>query len=637
MNVQIDLFNTNWETLPKEIPGKDITYFSNENSNSLDIRTELQSNRKYAYDVGEKVRGSRKEEALVLKKFWDSEKSITLLKKMEKIDPALTASLVTRDEIFSDFSLEAEKDAGTAPEVARLKQLLIQRIDKYPKDSGVARNNFFVASTWYKKQLNNIRLFSEFKEHVYKVRNVINAEKIDPDYLTKKVNSTMEEVEFLSGGNRYERNKEDIIFLKKSLEKEQKMLSDIHEAKELSLSSLGDKFKSFFSNDAKSANSSINNVRKKVSSWDDLLTKSSLEKKRKVFKPVWERTLPDNPSRVGGISSDIYTSEQLLKTFGFRGVQFGNYTKDEHGSEHIFKSSESFFDLVDILQLSSYQSIALDNHLAMAYGARGRGKGNAHYERGHKVINMTRDNGHGSLAHEWFHALDHYLYCYSFNFNNGLQENMSSDIEVGTNLPIKISSEWKKLISLLQDGHSIRYEKYNGEQFRRIPKLLFDLYEEHEGNLLDCMLTLKEIEISHIAKQEKMARGFSRSFNRDTFEKKSVTKLRKYAKALAYLHQDETGDTVDEIPVPMYHTSYLESSIQLDRGSKGNYWSSPTELAARAFEAYTEDKLHASNRRNDYLVCGTKDPIAFPIGHERTMINMQFDALITAIMEENLL
>ncbi|MDR0972533.1 MAG: hypothetical protein LBM61_00930, partial [Prevotellaceae bacterium] len=42
-------------------------------------------------------------------------------------------------------------------------------------------------------------------------------------------------------------------------------------------------------------------------------------------------------------------------------------------------------------------------------GARGSGTANAHYEPDRVVINLTKTRGAGSLAHEWWHALDNYF------------------------------------------------------------------------------------------------------------------------------------------------------------------------------------------------------------------------------------
>ncbi|EMD2978146.1 hypothetical protein VQ246_004933, partial [Salmonella enterica] len=39
----------------------------------------------------------------------------------------------------------------------------------------------------------------------------------------------------------------------------------------------------------------------------------------------------------------------------------------------------------------------------------GKNAAAAHYEPGQVAINLTKSNGAGSLAHEWFHALDNYF------------------------------------------------------------------------------------------------------------------------------------------------------------------------------------------------------------------------------------
>ena len=53
------------------------------------------------------------------------------------------------------------------------------------------------------------------------------------------------------------------------------------------------------------------------------------------------------------------------------------------------------------------EKIGLKN--AIAFGARGRGRASAHYENDTFVINLTRNKGQGSFAHEWAHSLDNYI------------------------------------------------------------------------------------------------------------------------------------------------------------------------------------------------------------------------------------
>ncbi|ENI9667909.1 hypothetical protein AB0A20_005267, partial [Escherichia coli] len=55
------------------------------------------------------------------------------------------------------------------------------------------------------------------------------------------------------------------------------------------------------------------------------------------------------------------------------------------------------------------KALSLNGRLGLAFGARGKGKAAAHYEPGEVAINLTKGNGPGALAHEWFHSLDNYF------------------------------------------------------------------------------------------------------------------------------------------------------------------------------------------------------------------------------------
>lgn len=108
--------------------------------------------------------------------------------------------------------------------------------------------------------------------------------------------------------------------------------------------------------------------------------------------------------------SDV-TPEQFDKDFGFRGVQFGNYVESGRRQAELNDAYDSLHDMADIIGIPA-KAISLNGELGLAFGARGRGGSNAvkaHYEPGEVVINLTKSKGAGSLAHEWFHALDNYF------------------------------------------------------------------------------------------------------------------------------------------------------------------------------------------------------------------------------------
>lgn len=109
--------------------------------------------------------------------------------------------------------------------------------------------------------------------------------------------------------------------------------------------------------------------------------------------------------RRGGVDVE---PEEFRKAFSFRGVQFGNYVTQRERQRFLNEAYDALMDMAELLGISP-RAIAIDGRLGFAIGARGGGKANAHYEPKENVINLTKSKGAGSLAHEWFHALDYYF------------------------------------------------------------------------------------------------------------------------------------------------------------------------------------------------------------------------------------
>ncbi len=112
------------------------------------------------------------------------------------------------------------------------------------------------------------------------------------------------------------------------------------------------------------------------------------------------------PRREGDVTPALFT-----EAFGFRGVQFGSSVPLSRRQADLNNAFDAFMDLTEALGIPP-KAVSLDGSLALAFGARGSGGRNAaaaHYETDAVVINLTKRNGPGSLAHEWFHALDNYF------------------------------------------------------------------------------------------------------------------------------------------------------------------------------------------------------------------------------------
>ncbi len=104
------------------------------------------------------------------------------------------------------------------------------------------------------------------------------------------------------------------------------------------------------------------------------------------------------------------TPEMFNETFAPRAIEFGNWNNQEERQQVLNHAYDGLLDLADALNVSP-KALMLNGDLAIAFGARGQGLSGAkaHYEPNYGVINLTKMKGAGSLAHEWFHAFDHYL------------------------------------------------------------------------------------------------------------------------------------------------------------------------------------------------------------------------------------
>lgn len=105
------------------------------------------------------------------------------------------------------------------------------------------------------------------------------------------------------------------------------------------------------------------------------------------------------------------TSDLFSETFGFRGVQFGNYVENDKRQQDVNNAYDGLLDLAEVLNIPP-KALSLNGELGLAFGARGSGgkdAAKAHFEPDTIVINLTKRDGAGSLAHEWWHALDNYF------------------------------------------------------------------------------------------------------------------------------------------------------------------------------------------------------------------------------------
>lgn len=134
----------------------------------------------------------------------------------------------------------------------------------------------------------------------------------------------------------------------------------------------------------------------------------------------------------------IESSEAFIAHFGFRGIQFGNWVRTGERQFLLDVAWDALHDLAEVVGVRP-ADLSLGGSLAIALGARGKGGAVAHYERGQRVFNLTRPSGAGALAHEWWHALDHFL---------GTKEVTSGRLETSTEHGVYLSAASGKLMRL---------------------------------------------------------------------------------------------------------------------------------------------------------------------------------------------
>jgi len=367
-------------------------------------------------------------------------------------------------------------------------------------------------------------------------------------------------------------------------------------------------------------------------------------------------------------------ADDLLEHFGFRGVEFGNWLPQGERQQVLNMAFDSLCDLAAALKLPP-KGLSLDGSLAVAFGSRGSGGKNAalaHYEPSRKVINLTRMNGAGSLAHEWWHALDDHL-------GNGagfLSERVSGRNPVMGNLVGRMRRRLARPDEILDlTERNARQGLDNARSWlfgqpQEVRHQLFDVmnaeYARIEAALYDearSRITVVQASPDY-AKQgfdDDGAVDFAKSLSLadevfETIRKHCPAKpaLRKAKEKIegnlrymvANLGKAVTVKAARDLGVPLPElfrgrrnclpSDFVQEAEKLDQTRSSPYWATTVELFARAGAAYVIDKIDEVGGRSDYLVYGA-DEYRYagnevgnpnPTGEDRKALAACFDALI---------
>lgn len=98
----------------------------------------------------------------------------------------------------------------------------------------------------------------------------------------------------------------------------------------------------------------------------------------------------------------------VRRRFQFRSVEIGRWVTEPEKQRSAALFYDALCDLMTILG-GTESLISLRGTLALQYGIGGRPGVSAHYTPATRSFALAKNAGPGSIAHEWFHAFDHYI------------------------------------------------------------------------------------------------------------------------------------------------------------------------------------------------------------------------------------
>lgn len=109
----------------------------------------------------------------------------------------------------------------------------------------------------------------------------------------------------------------------------------------------------------------------------------------------------------------------VVKYFGFKTAKVGNWVSKQEQQTAANLFFDALCDLADILQVGR-EVISLRGELSIAYGTGGNRFSKAHYLPTERTLSLAKNAGGGALAHEWWHAFDHYISAKMFHLSQPL-------------------------------------------------------------------------------------------------------------------------------------------------------------------------------------------------------------------------
>jgi hypothetical protein len=330
-------------------------------------------------------------------------------------------------------------------------------------------------------------------------------------------------------------------------------------------------------------------------------------------------------------------NDYLSITFGFRAFEYGASLPDREAKEILFHFLGAMSDISEILNLD-FATLNRRCGLSMGFGSRGRGRAKAHYEPLARIINLTRSNGDGSVAHELAHFIDNQVprldHSDTYNYLQYATENNDINPSNKHHRPGNVSnynvaSVFRDIMRFIVSGtvgilptNNKAYIDYEADASRVAEGTIYKIGDNILFGIRAAGIGLEKL-VDFIDSTPEYSRYLP------SYEQTPKANFFLYDYIISKLGVDKYT-----FKIKSDRSVYFADSANVG----GDYWTTNTELFARAFETYVFDKLKNADRYNNFLTSGEFEDEAaigrpYPRGEQRKTLYYMFDKLIEVIKQ----
>ncbi|MFW6047310.1 MAG: LPD1 domain-containing protein [Candidatus Woesearchaeota archaeon] len=601
----------------------------------------------------------------------DKRGGITLLENIDQIDGMSDnekKNAVTKHKILSKFSIKDEVESGVHPGLAYVYQKLrnalplkppslgddyckayislLQEIEKaYEKSKDDINIPFHTVESVFNDAIQNVQ--SEFKFNNFYIFNGLLNKKTRKILFYYNMKNIFSDGMYKNKNGDFDKdNKKKIPNINIKMDGSDFVI--VYQTKNDRVQIISEKFKT-----AKEAEQYIKDNNAKI------------KNKVSEYKKRFDRPKITKIKRIGEDyrNGENVTPLKIMEDFGIRAVEYGKWINDKEKIEFTNYAYDALADFAKALDID-FKDVGLNGTLALAFGARGAGKAVAHYEPERKVINMTKINGAGSLAHELGHAIDYYMKDFS-KTKNWKNNNLSIETFniIDSNLSCltikkvpKTADDIKKEIFKARRNITSWYNYVKSESIIKMKKPFISQKDQIRKKMESYLSRINEVIGQSVLSSDKNKykeeiEKILDNVEHDIADFGRFTQQYDVNLGGVYREAKRVIDMLDleveaafggDIGQKRIDTEFLADAKRIDSLRSGEYWSTDNEIFARAFESYIEDTLNSKEIKSPYLVHGTSadkyigtfnDKKVYPDKEEREMFNKNFDEYIQNFKE----